>query len=128
MGDNRAVVILTAPMFAVAPDPQYDLSLRLLALLVSGALLASLITLLATAVQPFSWPDRGDVGPPAWAAMPFISQLDFMREAETLPAPAVRTPGRSGTTIYRCESASEITYSDRPCARGNARVLRLPLP
>ncbi|MGH6624860.1 MAG: hypothetical protein ACREBN_12845 [Burkholderiaceae bacterium] len=115
-------------MFAVASDPQYDLSLRLLALLVSGALLASLITLLATAVQPFSWPDRGDVGPPAWAAMPFISELPFMldREPERLAPP--RATGVPATTIYRCQSATEITYSDRPCTRGNGRVLRLPQP
>ena len=114
-------------MFAVTSDPQYDLSLRLLALLVSGALLASLITLLATAVQPFSWPDRGDVGPPAWAAMPFISELPFMWEGEperVAPAQAADIPA---TTIYRCQSATEITYSDRPCAHGNGRVLRLPL-
>lgn len=127
MGDNPFVVILSAPMFAVAHDPQYDLSLRLLALLVSGALLASLITLLVTAVQPFSWPDRGDVGPPAWAAMPFMSQLNFLSDAEKSPAPLVRTPGAAGTTIYRCQSATEVTYSDRPCTSGNSRVLRLPL-
>ena len=115
-------------MFAVTSDPQYDLSLRLLALLVSGALLASLITLLATAVQPFSWPDRGDVGPPAWAAMPFISELPFMSDEQPTQLAPVRSTGTAGTTIYRCQSATEITYSDRPCTRGNGRVLRLPLP
>jgi len=114
-------------MFAVAPDPQYDLSLRLLALLVSGALLASLITLLATAVQPFSWPDRGDVGPPAWAAMPLISELPFLSNAEPVRSAPARTHGLPNTTIYRCQSATEVTYSDRPCTRGDARVLRLPL-
>lgn len=112
-------------MFAVASDPQYDLSLRLLALLVSGALLASLITLLATAVQPFSRPDHGDVGPPAWAARTLIAELPFFYEAEVL-APVVHAAGKPATTIYRCQSASEVVYSDRPCVRGNARVLRLP--
>jgi hypothetical protein len=31
-----------------------------------------------------------------------------------------------GPRVYRCEADGRVTYSDRPCERGRARVVPLP--
>ena len=104
-------------MLVLNPDPQYDLSLRVLSLLVAGFLVASLIALLTTIIRPQPIPDQGEVGPPSWAAMalPLLS--------EWAPEPEVRSSVRK---IYRCDTPNEVIYSDRPCPRGHGRVLVLP--
>jgi hypothetical protein len=104
-------------MLVFSPDPQYDLSLRVLSLLVAAALIASLIAFLTTIIRPQPIPDQGEVGPPSWAA----ESLPLLAEWE--PPPQTRASARK---IYRCDTPSEVIYSDRPCPRGHGRVLVLP--
>jgi hypothetical protein len=100
----------------VSSDRHVDVTLNLLTALVGGALIASLAYLVFMWLQPApSGADRGDVGPPAWAAMsdalfsPARIELDF--SLLSLP------------TVYRCEYRGHVTYSDRPCAAGRNRPL-----
>jgi hypothetical protein len=64
--------------------------------------------------------DRGDVGPPAWAAMSDVllspPRIELDSTLSTLP---------SLLTIYRCEHGGDVTYSDRPCPLGRVRALKL---
>lgn len=106
-------------MYLVGPEPQYDFSLRLLSLVVAGALIASLIALLTTIIRPQPVPDRGDVGPPSWAAVALPMIVDW----EPLPLP-LAPPVK--LRIYRCDTPSEVIYSDRPCADGRGRILEVP--
>jgi hypothetical protein len=104
-------------LFATS-DRQFDLALNLLTMIVSGAIAVSVIYFAITLMAPKSPPDRGDVGPPRWAAMPEILiepwQLDFDAEL----------PPLSGTgTVYRCDRNGRVTYSDRPCIDGRVRLL-----
>jgi hypothetical protein len=101
----------------VASDRQFDLTLQLLTLLVSGAIAITLVYL------AFTWmtkpqPDRGDVGPPRWAAMPesLIDpwQLEFDTDLPTVP--------RTGI-VYRCDRNGRVSYADRPCPDGRVRLL-----
>lgn len=94
----------------VSSDRHVDLALKLLTLLVGGALLATAGYLVFLSLRPVTLADRGEVGPPAWASMseallasPRV-ELDF-----ALPP---------GPTIYRCEHRGHVTYTDRPCSNG----------
>jgi hypothetical protein len=100
----------------VPSDRHVDLTLKLLHWIVSGALLASLAWSALMWLRPAAVRDRGDVGPPAWAAMTDVlmtPRLDFDFHLPQLP------------TIYRCEHHGEVTYSDRPCIAGRMRALSL---
>jgi hypothetical protein len=98
-------------------DRQFDLTLHLLSLVVGSALLVSLALLLVSSLSPSVPSDRGDVGPPAWAAMPEVFVVPPRFAASFAPL---------GPRVYRCEADGRVTYSDRPCERGRARVVPLP--
>lgn len=105
----------------VPSDHSVDLVLQLLTFAVIGALLASTVALVHSWLNPATIVrDRGDVGPPAWAAM---SEVLFAapRADFELPLPALS----SLPTVYRCEHHGEITYTDRPCLLGRVRALTL---
>jgi len=53
-------------------DRQLDLTLHVLTLVVSSVLVVALAYLLVSSLSPSVPADRGDVGPPSWAAMPEI--------------------------------------------------------
>jgi len=118
-------------MQLAAADSRFDLSLRFLSLVVSGAIALALLWHFAGALAPLM--RLGDAplplaradtsisvldafGPPAWAARPDASS-----------AAAERSATRSAfVTVFRCEQHGRVTYADRPCEDGGMRVLRLP--
>ena len=107
----------------VASDRQFDLALKVLTLIVSGAIAMSLLYILITIRGPRAAPDRGDVGPPLWAAMPESlidpwQQLEFLRD---WPAE------REREVFYRCDRNGRTTFSDRPCNEGAMRIV-IPRP
>lgn len=116
-------------MHLAAADSRFDLSLRFLSLVVSGAIALALVWHFAGALAPLM--RLGDaplplpayessalelIGPPAWASQP--EALTSSSESSSARASAV--------TVFRCEQRGSVTYSDRPCDRGGQRVLRLP--
>lgn len=114
-----------------AADSRFDLSLRFLSLLVSGALVLALVWHFAGALTPLMRLGEAPLpaprnaqlalldafGPPAWAASP--SHAGPPASA----APPARTPS---VTVFRCEQHGHVTYADRPCDQGGMRVLQLP--
>jgi hypothetical protein len=95
-------------------DIRHDLSLRLLATFVAGALVISLVYFLAGILRPSmldtrQW-DRTNV------------RMPLATDEPTKPA----AREAHGLTIYRCDQAGKTTYSDRPCGAGVSRTLRLP--
>lgn len=100
----------------VSSDRHVDLALKLLTLIVGGALLAAAAYLVLLSVRPGGVADRGEVGPPAWVSTPESLLAPRLEFDFTLPY---------GPTIYRCEQHGQVTYTDRPCAHG--RVHALPL-
>lgn len=98
-------------------DRQFDLTLHFLSLVVGSALLVALALLLVSSLAPSVPADRGDVGPPAWAAMP---------EVFVVPPRFAASFSQLGPRVYRCDVDGRISYSDRPCERGRARVVPLP--
>ena len=112
-------------MFIATSDPQFDLSLRFLSLVVSGAIIASLLWYLVLLLQPlahFGGDGGGEMGPPAWAAMPEPPTTI----AAASPATADANGANARFTVFRCDVDGSVTYADRPCERGGMRVLRLP--
>ncbi len=109
-------------MLVATSDPQFDLSLRFLSLLVSGAIVAALLWYLVLILQPLASFGGGEVGPPAWAAMPEAASAFPV----ALPAATPERRGTAAITVFRCEVDGSVTYADRPCDRGGVRVLRLP--
>jgi hypothetical protein len=109
-------------MLVATSDPQFDLSLRFLSLVVSGAIVGALLWYLVLILQPLAYFSRGEVGPPSWAAMPEVvaalPPVTLVDATERSAAPAA--------TVFRCEIDGSVTYTDRPCDRGGMRVLRLP--
>lgn len=105
------------PHSLFASDRQLDLTLHVLTLVVSTALVVALAYLLVSSLAPPVPADRGDVGPPSWAAMPEVFAVEprFKAAYSTL-----------GPLVYRCESDGRVSYSDRPCPRGRIRVMPLP--
>lgn len=118
-------------MRLVAADSRFDLSLRFLSLVVSGAIalallwhfagvLAPLMRLgdaplpHASTVAPVALLD--DFGPPAWAAQTDDPSAETDRSAPRPPF----------DTVFRCEQHGSVTYADKPCDQGGMRVLRLP--
>lgn len=109
----------------VRSDRRVDLALNMLTLLVSGALVATLAYLVLTWVRPTQVvSDRGDVGPPAWAAMS-EARWNPPRIDLELPRVELELPLPYGLAIYRCEYRGEVTYSDRPCLVGRVRQTSL---
>jgi hypothetical protein len=104
-------------MLVATSDPQFDLSLRFLSLVVSGAIVGALLWYLVLILQPLADFSRGEVGPPSWAAMPEVPTVS--------PVPTAG-PALSAVTVFRCEFDGSVTYADRPCDRGGVRVLHLP--
>jgi len=102
------------PRLPTRPDARHDLSLRLLALFVTVALIVSLASLL-TGILRSSLPDTGTHGR-ARVHTPLI-----VEESVTLAAREA-----VGLIVYRCDEAGRITYADRPCSAGVSRTLRLP--
>jgi hypothetical protein len=100
-----------------ASDRQLDLTLHVLTLVVSSALVVALAYLLVSSLSPSVPADRGDVGPPSWAAMPEVFAISPRFTAAY---------SRLGPLVYRCESDGRVSYSDRPCPRGLTRVVPLP--
>ena len=98
-------------------DRQLDLTLHVLTLVVSSALVVALAYLLVSSLSPSGPADRGDVGPPSWAAMPEVFAVSPRFTAAYSPL---------NPLVYRCESDGRISYSDRPCPRGRVRVVPLP--
>ncbi len=115
-------------MHLAAADSRFDLSLRFLSLVVSGAIALALAWHFAGVLTPLM--RLGDaplplpavrlssalelIGPPAWASQP--EAVTPALEHGDARAPAV--------TVFRCEQRGSVTYSDRPCDRGGQRVLR----
>lgn len=109
----------------VRSDRRVDLALNMLTLLVGGALVATLAYFVFMSLRPAAVvADRGDVGPPAWAAVS-DARLQSARVELELPLPRVdlEIPLPYGLAIYRCEHRGEVTYSDRPCMTGRVRPL-----
>lgn len=110
--------IKPAPLSSIRPalraDARQDLSLRLLALFVTGALVVSLASLLTgilrTSLQETSEHGRARVQAPA-----IVEQSVKVATREALEL-----------IVYRCDEAGRITYADRPCSSGVSRTLRLP--
>jgi len=117
-------------MRLAAADSRFDLSLRFLSLVVSGAIALALVWHFAGALAPLMRLGEAPLptarteapmalldvfGPPAWAAQP-----DAAWAAEQ---PSTRTPA---VTVFRCEQHGRVTYADKPCEQGGMRVLRLP--
>jgi hypothetical protein len=101
----------------VSSDRHVDVALKLLSLLIGGALLATAGYLAFLSLRPVTPADRGDVGPPAWASMSEALLTSPRLEFDfTLPY---------GPRIYRCEEHGHVTYADRPCANGRVRSLSL---
>ena len=116
-------------MHVASSDFRVDISLNLLTLLVSCAialaLLWQLVVLLeqparapALLAAPATGADGDEAGPPSWAASD--ERLEPAREALNLP---LALPQGS---VFRCTIGGRVTYADRPCERGEVRVLRLP--
>ena len=101
----------------VSSDRQVDLALNLLTLIVGGGLVAAGALLTVMRLRPGAAPDRGDVGPPAWASMSDVLLTTPRLEFD------LRIP--YGPTIYRCDDHGRITYSDHPCMKGRYRALSL---
>ncbi len=101
----------------VSSDRHVDRALSLLTWVVSAALLATVAWIVFTWVRTPQLADRGDVGPPAWAAVSDAllspTRLDF-------DLPRLHVP-----VIYRCEHNGHVTYSDKPCMAGRVRALPL---
>ena len=105
----------------VSSDRSVDLVLQLLTLVVIGGLLASMAAFVYSWIYPSpTVRDRGDVGPPAWAAM---SEVLMAAPLADLDIPV--QPRSSRPIVYRCDYRGEITFSDRPCALGQVRALKL---
>jgi hypothetical protein len=101
----------------VSSDRNVDLTLNLLTLIMAAGLLAASAMLVFMWLRPGPAPDRGDVGPPAWAAMSDVLLVTPRLEFDlTVPY---------GPTIYRCEQRGKVTYSDRPCETGRVRAISL---
>src|SRR5262245_27601583 len=110
-------------MIIATPDPQFDLSLRFLSLVVSGAIIAALLWYLVLLLQPLThFGDGGEMGPPAWAAMPEPPTTI----AAAAPATTDANSASTRFTVFRSDVDGSVTYADRPCDRGGMRVLRLP--
>ena len=110
-------------MIVATPDPQFDLSLRFLSLVVSGAIIAALLWYLVLLLQPLAhFGDGAEMGPPAWAATPELPTTI----ASAPPATTDTDGGGARFTVFRCVVDGSVTYTDRPCERGELRVLRLP--
>ncbi|MBS1133746.1 MAG: hypothetical protein H6R02_887 [Burkholderiaceae bacterium] len=116
-------------MHAITSDFRVDLSLHVLSLSVGGAIALALIWHLVILLSPLiefraaQIPAVADfqvteAGPPAWAAMEVVPEPPLELSAAPLPA-------ATHDMVFRCESGGRVTYTDRPCERGDMRVLRL---
>jgi hypothetical protein len=116
-------------MHAITSDFRVDLSLHVLSLSVGGAIALALIWHLVILLSPLiefraaQIPVVADLqvteaGPPAWAAME-----DFPKSQAEIPAAPLPAPTHD--MVFRCEAGGRVTYTDRPCERGDMRVLRL---
>lgn len=116
-------------MQLAAPDTRFDLSLRFLSLVVSGAIALALVWHFAGALAPLM--RLGDAPLPAPAhesssALELSGPPDWASQPEAADAPAERSAQAPVVTVFRCERQGSVTYSDRPCDRGGQRVLKLP--
>jgi hypothetical protein len=116
-------------MHFASSDFRVDISLNLLTLLVSCAIALALLwqlvillerpsqapTLLAT---PATDAYGDEAGPPSWAASD--EYVAPVRETAHLPLALPRG------SVFRCTVGGRVTYADRPCERGEVRVLQLP--
>lgn len=116
-------------MHAITSDFRVDLSLHVLSLSVGGAIALALVWHLVILLSPLiefrasPIPAVVDVqvteaGPPAWAAMEDVPQTPVELPAAPLSAP-------THDMVFRCDTGGRVTYTDRPCERGDMRVLRL---
>jgi hypothetical protein len=116
-------------MHAITSDFRVDLSLHVLSLSVGGAIALALIWHLVILLSPLiefraaQIPAVTDVqvaeaGPPAWAAME-----DFPEPPAEFSTAPLSEPTHD--MVFRCEAGGRVTYTDRPCERGDMRVLRL---
>ena len=116
-------------MHAITSDFRVDLSLHVLSLSVGGAialaliwhlviLLSPLIDFRAAQIPAVANFQFTEAGPPAWAAMEDVPEppVEF---------PASPPPAAIHDMVFRCEADGRVTYTDRPCERGDMRVLRL---
>lgn len=95
-------------------DTRHDLSLRMLAVFVAGALVISLVYFLFGILRPPTFDTRERTRP--GIRLP----LSIEEPAEPASREAL------GLVIYRCDQSGRVTYTDRPCGSGASRVLRLP--
>jgi hypothetical protein len=111
----------------VSSDRHVDLTLRLLTLVVVGGLLASAAWTVFTWLRPATAADRGDVGPPAWAAVSETllnpPHLELPGRVELPTRIDLEVPLPYGAMIYRCEHRGRVTYSDQPCMVGRVRAV-----
>jgi hypothetical protein len=116
-------------MHAVTSDFRVDLSLHVLSLSVAVAialalvwhliiLISPLIEFRAAPIPPAVTLGEIDAGPPAWAATG-----DPVEPPTLAAAPQLLVATRD--TVFRCEAGGRVTYTDRPCERGDMRVLHL---
>jgi hypothetical protein len=116
-------------MHLASSDLRVDISLNLLTLVVAGAIALALLWQLVILLDRPARPDVpamlysaatafDDAGPPSWAA-----EVESQVPARDSANPPLSLPRGS---VFRCNASGRITYSDRPCDRGEVRVLRLP--
>jgi hypothetical protein len=116
-------------MHAITSDFRVDLSLHVLSLSVGGAIALALVWHLVILLSPLiefraaPIPAVADfqvtqAGPPAWAAMEDVPE-------PLAELPAAPLPAATQDMVFRCEAGGRVTYTDRPCERGDMRVLRL---
>lgn len=95
-------------------DSRQDLSLRMLAVFVAGALVISLVYFLFGILRPPTFDARERTRP----------SIRLPLTVEETAEPASREA--LGLVIYRCDQSGRVTYTDRPCGAGSSRMLRLP--
>ena len=95
-------------------DFRHDVSLRVLAVFVAGALVISLIYFLVGILRPPGFDARERTR----------SGIRLPLTIETPTEPAAREA--LGLVIYRCDQSGRVTYTDRPCSGGASRLLQLP--
>jgi len=118
-------------MHLAAPDSRFDLSLRFLSLVVSGAIALALLWHFAGTLAPLMRLGAAPL-PPAHAEAPMSVQDAFGPPAWAAQPDAAWSAGEQSATrtafvtVFRCEQHGRVTYADKPCEQGGMRVLRLP--
>jgi hypothetical protein len=124
-------------MHAAATDPRLDVSLRFLSYVVSSAIALALLWFVYLHIGRWLDLERWSEAVPIVELDPLSTQGAPIGTDDVGPpvtaarwdAPWIGPPVRliaPAFTVFRCEFAGRVTYSDKPCARGGIRVVKLP--